>query len=302
MYTVLVVDDSSDSLALINDILKREGISTLVALEGKQALTIAGQIKPDLILLDAVMPKMDGFETCRLLKASRELKHIPVIFMTGLTDSASILRGLNAGGVDYITKPVNPDELLARIKVHANNAHIASSAQQALDSMGQNIFAVNAQGEMLWATPQTHDFFSKINASDLWVNDNLMSFIKQLIDNGIKEQECFLIDHLGTGCEVCLVSHRASGDYIFRLNQKNEEAGAELLNKKLNLTWRESEVLYWLSKGKANKEIAQILDIGPRTVNKHLEQVFQKLGVENRTAAAGIAIRTLGSSASSVKE
>ena len=122
MYTVLVVDDSPDSLSLINDILEKEGISTLVALEGGQAITIAEQIKPDIILLDAMMPKIDGFETCMRLKQNRELQHIPVIFMTGLTDSKSTLKGLNAGGVDYIVKPVNLDELVARIKIHANNA------------------------------------------------------------------------------------------------------------------------------------------------------------------------------------
>ena len=124
MYTVLVVDDSPDSLSLINDILEKEGISTLVALEGSQAITIAEQIKPDIILLDAMMPKLDGVETCTRLKQNRELQHIPVIFMTGLTDSESTLKGLNAGGVDYIVKPVNPDELVARIKIHANNAQI----------------------------------------------------------------------------------------------------------------------------------------------------------------------------------
>lgn len=94
MYTVLVVDDSPDSLSLINDILEKEGISTLVALEGGQAITIAEQIKPDIILLDAMMPKIDGFETCARLKQNRELQHIPVIFMTGLTDSKSTLKGL----------------------------------------------------------------------------------------------------------------------------------------------------------------------------------------------------------------
>ena len=76
MYTVLVVDDSPDSLSLINDILEKEGISTLVALEGSQAITIAEQIKPDIILLDAMMPKLDGFETCTRLKQNRELQQI----------------------------------------------------------------------------------------------------------------------------------------------------------------------------------------------------------------------------------
>ena len=112
---VLVVDDSPESLSVINDILDQAGFTVLVALEGQQALNIANNITPDMILLDAIMPNMDGFETCRRLKASHELSHIPVIFMTGLSDTESVVKGLEAGGVDYIQKPVKGDELLARI-------------------------------------------------------------------------------------------------------------------------------------------------------------------------------------------
>ena len=294
MYTVLVVDDSPDSLSLINDILEKEGISTLVALEGSQAITIAEQIKPDIILLDAMMPKLDGFETCARLKQNRELQHIPVIFMTGLTDSESTLKGLNAGGVDYIVKPVNPDELVARIKIHANNAQITSSAQQALDSMGQNLFAVNQAGELLWATPQTHDFLSNIPFADDWFNDSLIPAVKHVLLTPGQHDVVQQVSYEGGECELALVSQRENGDSTFRVNHAVKAmSGEEKLKATLNLTGRESEVLYWLSNGKTNKEIAQILDIGPRTVNKHLEQVFAKLGVENRTTAAGIAIRTL---------
>lgn len=294
MYTVLVVDDSPDSLSLINDILEKEGISTLVALEGGQAITIAEQIKPDIILLDAMMPKIDGFETCVRLKQNRELQHIPVIFMTGLTDSKSTLKGLNAGGVDYIVKPVNPDELVARIKIHANNAQITSSAQQALDSMGQNLFAVNQVGELLWATPQTHDFLSNIPLSDDWFQESLIPAVKHILSHDELKTVTQSVAYEGGRCELALVSQRENGDSTFRVNHAVKAmSDEERLKTSLNLTGRESEVLYWLSNGKTNKEIAHILDIGPRTVNKHLEQVFAKLGVENRTTAAGIAIRAL---------
>jgi DNA-binding NarL/FixJ family response regulator len=294
MYTVLVVDDSPDSLSLINDILEKEGISTLVALEGNQAITIAEQIRPDIILLDAMMPKLDGFETCTRLKQNRELQHIPVVFMTGLSDSESTLKGLNAGGVDYIIKPVNPDELIARIKIHANNAQITSSAQQALDSIGQNLFAVNQVGELLWATPQTHDFLSNIPQADDWFNEVMIPAVRTILADASLQNSAQLVGYEGGACELALVSRRANGDCTFRINEAVEKiSGEEKLRIQLGLTTRESEVLYWLSNGKTNKEIAQILDIGARTVNKHLEQVFAKLGVENRTTAAGIAIRAL---------
>ncbi len=139
---VLVVDDSPEALKLTNDVLEEAGVSVLVALEGKQALTIARRLRPDMILLDAVMPHMDGFETCRLLKADPELAGIPVIFMTGLADTDNIVKGLEAGGVDYLTKPIRPDELLARIRVHIQNARLTHSACSALDSTGQHLFTV----------------------------------------------------------------------------------------------------------------------------------------------------------------
>ena len=95
---VLVVDDSPDALSLINDALETEGLDVLVALEGKQALTIAKRIRPDVILLDAVMPVMDGFETCKQLKANTELADIPVIFMTGLSILTILYVGLKLAG------------------------------------------------------------------------------------------------------------------------------------------------------------------------------------------------------------
>ena len=294
MYTVLVVDDSPDSLSLINDILEKEGISTLVALEGQQAITIAEQIKPDIILLDAIMPKLDGFETCIRLKQNRQLQHIPVIFMTGLTDTESTLKGLNSGGVDYIVKPVNPDELIARIKIHAGNAQVTSSAQHALDSVGQKLFSVNEAAELVWATPQTHDFLSAIPHFDEWFAQQLTPTVSAIIALPAQQDKPQRIFFDDGECELTLVAKRANGDFTFRINSVTEDiSGEQRLRSELGLTIRESEVLYWLSNGKTNKEIALILDIGARTVNKHLEQVFVKLGVENRTTAAGIAIRIL---------
>ncbi|MFT2092880.1 response regulator [Paraglaciecola sp. 2405UD69-4] len=294
MYTVLVVDDSPDSLSLINDILEKEGISTLVALEGSQAIVIAEQIKPDIILLDAVMPKMDGFETCIKLKQNRALNHIPVVFMTGLKDSENILKGLNAGGVDYVTKPVNPEELIARIKRHIGNAQITSSAQKALDSIGQRLFSISPEGKLLWATPQTHNFLSNIPHSDDWLSDNLIPFVTQIANDNKPIGEVYKLEHQEGACELSLVARLDNGDCTFRISHFVEKmSGEDKLKAELNITNRESEVLYWLSNGKSNKEIALILNIGSRTVNKHLEQVFAKLGVENRTTAAGIAIRIL---------
>ena len=151
---VLVVDDSAQSLGMLNEALDREGFQVLVALEGNQALAIARNLPPDIVLLDALMPQMNGFETCERIKADPELRHIPVVFMTGLSDTESILRGFAAGGVDYVTKPIRIDELLARMKTHIGNARLTSSARSALDSAGHFLLAADATGSLRWATPQ----------------------------------------------------------------------------------------------------------------------------------------------------
>src|ERR1700741_127683 len=150
----LVIDASPETLRLLTDALDNVGMTVMVALDGASAMRIVDQITPDIILLDAVMPGMDGFETCRRLKRDGALSNVPVIFMTGLTETEHIVSGLEAGGVDYVTKPIVIEELLARIRVHLANARLTQSARAALDVSGRYLLAVNRQGKIMWATPQ----------------------------------------------------------------------------------------------------------------------------------------------------
>src|SRR5215475_13697433 len=165
----LVVDDSPETLRLLTDALDGAGMTVMVALDGAAAMRIVDQITPDIILLDAVMPGMDGFETCRRLKRDAGLSNVPVIFMTGLADTEHIVRGLEAGGVDYVTKPIVIEEMLARIRVHLANARLTQSARAALDVSGRFLLSVNRQGRILWATPQAQKLLSatlSANADD----------------------------------------------------------------------------------------------------------------------------------------
>ncbi|GAB3105456.1 response regulator transcription factor [Aestuariicella hydrocarbonica] len=288
---VLVVDDSPDSLSLISDVLEEANISVLVALEGRQALTIAQRLRPDMILLDAIMPKMDGFETCRQLKADPELASIPVIFMTGLTETENIVQGLEAGGVDYLTKPIKPNELLARMKVHLNNARLTTSAQQALDSTGQFLMTTDHNGQLLWATPQVRELFHKAPLPTDELQQSLASELKFWLQHAPSPQQKLKLEKLGLSLSVVFIEQRNPQEFLLKLVDDVEVSDQELFQKKLSLTVREAEVLHWIACGKTNREIGEILAISPRTVNKHLEQVFQKIGVENRTAAASVALR-----------
>ena len=290
---VLVVDDSPDTLSLINDTLEQAGIDVLVALDGSQALNIARRLRPDMILLDAVMPGLDGFDTCRLLKSDPELASIPVIFMTGLTDSENIVRGLESGGVDYLTKPIQPNELLARMKVHLNNARLTSSAHQALDSTGQFLFTVDISGRMHWATPQTYALLSSAGVLESIQQNKMGAELQVWLSRNPGTGHKLKLEGFQKPLAVVFIERRDAGTFLLKLVDDGGPAGEEILREKLALTKRESEVLFWIANGKTNREIGEILDVSPRTVNKHLEGVFSKLGVENRTAAAGIAIRAL---------
>lgn len=290
---ILVVDDSPETLGLLNEALENAGYAVLIALEGKQALTIAESITPDMILLDAIMPNMDGFETCRRLKANKDLEKIPVIFMTGLSDTDSVVKGLEAGGVDYLTKPIKPNELLARMKVHLNNARLTNSARKALDATGQQLFTITAQGEIIWATPLTQSLFDQAQASETWRQNELPKQLCQWLSHIPNIGQTYKLQQLSLPLEVKLIDNSKADEIVLKLINLEGPSEAQRLQEKLQLTKRESQVLLWVGHGKTNKDIGEILTMSPKTVDKHLEQVYRKLNVENRTAAASIAIKTL---------
>ncbi|MCC4273613.1 response regulator transcription factor [Marinomonas communis] len=290
---VLVVDDSPDALSLIHDTLEQANMDVLVALEGRQALTIAKRIRPDIILLDAVMPHMDGFETCHALKADPNLSSIPVIFMTGLSDTNDIVRGLEAGGVDYLTKPIQPNELIARMRVHLNNARLSNNAQSALDSMGQFLMTFDGQGDIAWATPQAHALLAKARLTSAWQVEHLAPQVRSWLSHRPEEGNRLPLQELDYPLTLKFLGYTEQSEALVKLEDGDRPLGPELLKVELGLTERESHVLHWIANGKTNREIAEILEMSPRTVNKHLEQIFPKLGVENRTAAAGVALRIM---------
>lgn len=128
--TILIVDDNQVESKLLLHYLKRVGFGVLVAANGESALEQAHAAGPDLILLDVLMPGMDGFETCHHLKADEVTKDVPVIFMTALSDTADKVKGFEFGAVDYVTKPIQPQELLARINTHLTIRNLQKSLQQ----------------------------------------------------------------------------------------------------------------------------------------------------------------------------
>ncbi|MGB7099168.1 MAG: DNA-binding response regulator [Xanthobacteraceae bacterium] len=298
---VLVVDDSPETLRLLTDAIEDAGMTVLVAREGEHALSIVEKVVPDVILMDALMPGTDGFATCRKLKQNRTLAHVPIIFMTGLTDTEHIIEGLEAGGVDYISKPIVPGELLARIRVHLANARMAHSARTALDAFGRFLLAASHTGRVLWYTPQAAkllgDAFTNFDREDYVLPQDVQAWLHQCaaaqrgaepVSFNLKARNSSL------GIRLIYIAQIGPDEYLLRLLQGEIDDDRTLLKQKLTVTEREAEVLLWIARGKSNRDIAEILDLSPRTVNKHLEQIYAKLGVENRASAAALAVRTIG--------
>ena len=127
---ILIVDDNPTNLGVLFDFLTDSGFKVLVARTGESALQKVGYLIPDLILLDVIMPGIDGFETCRRLKANEATKDIPVIFMTALSETEQKVEGLNLGAVDYITKPLQHEEVLARVTVHLSLRNMSKKLQE----------------------------------------------------------------------------------------------------------------------------------------------------------------------------
>lgn len=285
---ILAVDDASDTLGMLSAVLEGADMTALVASDAEGAFSLLSHITPDLILMDAIMPRMDGFEATRTIKARENFAHIPVVFMTGLSEPENVVKGFEAGGVDYITKPIVPEVMLARVRAHLANSRLAQSARRALDVSGPPLMAVNAEGQVQWVTPEGLRLIDE--TMDEWrgrLAPVLAAIIQGKSDNvPLKETKAGMIF-------ASFIGGSQPGEFLIKLKDANAPSEAAILKKVFALTDREAEVLGWLGKGKSDRDIAAILDCSPRTVAKHLEQIYSKLQVENRTAAAMRAIHAL---------
>lgn len=289
-HVILVVDDALDSLRMLCDALAAEGYVVLAARDADEALQRFALTVPDGVLLDAVMPGMDGFTLCRRLKDTPAWAHVPVVFMTGLSDTDQIIRGFASGGVDYVVKPLRIPEVLVRLATHVRNARATRQAQEAVDVAGLGVVVLDGQGRVAWRSPQAARWLEEAFADQPFPMEAAGDWLAgahqpdqaghQDLALALADGRQLLARHMGAsglGESMVLLSHEAP------------QAPATRRLQQVALTPRETEVLSWLSKGKTNRDIADILGMSPRTVNKHLEHIFEKLGVETRTAAAAVA-------------
>lgn len=285
----LVVDDTPDTLGMVSAALEDSGMTVLVATDGRSAIELTRRVEPDVILMDAMMPGMDGFATCRELKFGATPVTTPIVFMTGLTEKEHLLEGLASGGVDYITKPVVVEELIARLSTHIINSRLLQSARDALDTSGRTVLACDVNGHVLWGSQKAIEFLNTTDAATLgpsWEN-----WVAECAHKPVSVVQPYETNELS----FQYIGMTSSLEILIKPMRRMTHSKENVLAEAFELTPREAEVLYWLTLGKTNRDISAILGLSARTVNKHLEQIFQKMGIDNRTSAAVMADRVLNS-------
>ncbi len=303
--TLLLVDDTPANLSLLIDTLQGAGHEIRVAESGERALKQIPLIQPDLVLLDVMMPGIDGFETCRRLKADLGNKETPVLFVTAVDEVVDKLRGFEAGGVDYITKPIQPREVLARVTAHLQLAslrrelaHKNTLLQEEIDlrleaerqlhrTLDRAIVVARDDGQIVFRSLAVDQLLARYfpNAIKDRLPDQLLTWVRAGARR-LPEVEPQLRARL-------FAEPQETGSFVLLLE---DDAWQPKVHKliALGLTPREAEVLYWLAQGKNAPDIGVILEVSNHTVRKHAQTVLEKLGVENRAAAIRLALEKIG--------
>ena len=299
---ILIVDDVPDNLSVLFEFLSARGYDVLAADGGELAIEQLPHTRPDLILLDVMMPGIDGFETCRRIKADARFADVPLFFLTALDDTVDKVRGFTLGAVDYITKPLDPDEVLARIEAHlelralrvaleARNEELDHeiarrvAAERMLGrTLAEAVLVLDAAGDVVFRTEAAALLLTRYGGLPAlavlrgWVATKVAAAL--IGQGGVVRVECRPDPSGGAHVLVGLTEERRAG------------TPDDLLV--LGLTPREAEVLFWIARGKTSPEIAVILDAAVATVKRHVANLLPKLGVETRLAAALRAMEILG--------
>lgn len=289
--TVMIVDDTPANLAVLSDALEESGYRVLVATDGFSALEQLNFVRPDVILLDGVMPGMDGFETCHRIKQRETTRNIPILFMTALGDIDNLLRGFSEGAIDYIVKPFRNEEVLARVGAHVARGRLVQHAEQALLESGLAALSIDKRGAITWISNAA---LTLLESYPEFAQEHVLppAFLDLALTHAIAQTENtsgakFDFKNLSVKISACF----DQSEYLLLLQKSGDDWNLDALRNDLGLTAREAEILMWISRGKTNRDIGMILDSSPRTVNKHLEHIFEKLGVTTRSAAVSKALQ-----------
>ena len=309
--SILIVDDLPGNLGGLLDFLHDAGYEVRVAASGESALERMERTRPDIILLDVNMPGIDGFETCRRLKADARWKDTPVLFLTALNDLVDKVRGFEVGAVDFISKPLQAEEVLARVRAHLQiralqqtladqnellRAAIALRVEaeaQLQESLQSAVVIVHDHDAMGFCTRLARQLLDKYFPDHAGLR-RLPAALSAWAQNG-GGSEPWHLENDGARLEARLYAERPLGrSWLLTLEETVLVPDSPSNLWRLGLTVRETEVLYWIAHGKSNPEIAIILGAALNTIKRHVQSLLMKLGVESRLAAALQAAEILG--------
>jgi len=327
--TILIVDDTPAILAMLYEQLEQNHYAVMIAESGISALQRIRRMKPDLILLDVVMPTIDGFETCRRLKADPATQEIPVIFMTGLHDINETVHGFAVGGVDYIAKPLQMPEVLARIRTHLTIRQLQQQLQEQNELLEQRVHErtlalqteiarrrqqeaekqklldmVGKQSDQLrsltaWVIDSQQQHGAGLSASLRLQISQTLHIVRMhldLIDDTVRQMEDRgkrdLIEQQVDHLQMALTHlEEELGMFATEMNKPTAAAQEVLGNPLIKLSAREREVMQLIINGKPNSEIAELLYVSETTVRTYRSRILQKLELDDVTALVKFALK-----------
>ncbi len=294
---VLLIDAHEANLRVLQEVLEESGYAVSIARSLAEALQITVHRRPDLVLMEQDLCSKEGVALIAPLLNQAGWAGVPCILLGPCPDTEQVWAALEAGCVDTLPKPVRAREVLARVAIHLRSHHLAAQARQArqaLDAFGHASLVLRARdGARIWHTPLASQLMRfHFEAPDVVTPPNVLRWLRQLL-SGDASVSTLITARAGRRLELSLhgqTGQAGDDEWLVVMRETSDAALIEALAVGLKLTLREAEVLYWVVKGKINRDIAAILGLSPQTVKKHLEHIFTKLGVETRTSAATLAL------------
>ncbi|HPE33640.1 MAG TPA: response regulator [Bacteroidales bacterium] len=266
-YTILIVDDVPKNIELAANILQAKNYNITFATSGEAALEKVKSIDFDLILLDVMMPGMDGFEVCRLLKENSNTKDIPIIFLTAKSETENVVKGFELGAVDYVTKPFSTEELLARVKTHID----IRRKYEEKTRLEQQLFKQTASEQSAFRSAIEQELEQKKKELG---SITLFYDLRSQLDKLIQDKSPV------ARMEIRHIKEMISNLFIDKSNQDFHKALKKEFPK---LTFDDLRLCSYLKQRFLNVEIAEFLETSPEAVYTRKSRLRQKLNLEQDT-------------------
>lgn len=274
---ILIVDDNVHNLQVLGSILAKEGYGVAVAENGHQVLDFVKKKIPQLILMDIVMPGLDGIEVCKILKKEEKTKDIPIIFLSVHKDTHEKVAAFNAGGVDYITKPFQREEVLARVKVHLELVKTKQELKKANEELEVKVF------ERTKELRESNKKLEEINIALKVLLEKKEEQSKEYKESFVYNVKNLLEPYIEKLKETDLtVEQKVLINLIEKKLTEIVSPYEKDLSEKYGLTPTEIQVIDLIKSGKQTKEIAEIMGLSKRTVDTHRHNIRKKLGILNK--------------------